>query len=124
MESTALNVRLCWHAEGDDYGFVYTKNGQYFCFSVRPETRQAVLSLVGKLAANQDVDFDWHDAVNVTSVIRETVPVMPVLSEVINDYEACHEVRNWIDDWSLMVTMCCVSLLGWWGLWLVVKSFV
>lgn len=122
MESTALNVRLCWHAEGDDYAFVYHKNGEHYCFQVRPETRQVVLSLVGRLAANPEVDFDYADAVNVTSVIRQHVPVAGTLRQVIDDYEERDEVRESIDDWTLMMTMCGVSLLGWWGAYLLVRG--
>jgi hypothetical protein len=110
--------------EGDDYGFVYTKNGEQYCFSVRPETRQAVLSFVGRLAVNPDLDFDWHDALNVTSVIRQTVPVAGTLRDVIDDYEASDGVHESLDDWSMMVTMLVVGGLGWWGIWLLAKSFV
>lgn len=124
MESTALNVKLCWHAEGDDFACVYHKNGEQYCFSVRPETRQVVLSLVGRLAANPEVDFDWHDAAHVTSVIRQHVPIAGTLRTVIEDYEEYDEVRESIDDWTLMVTLAGVSLLGWWGAYLLVMSLI
>jgi hypothetical protein len=124
MESTALNVRLSWHAEGDSYGFLYQKNGQSYCWEVRPETRQIVLSLVGRLAANPEVDFDWHDAAHVTSVIRQNVPVAGTLQRVLDDYEEHDEVRESIDDWTMLATMIGVGLLGWWGIWLIARALI
>ena len=56
------------------YRFVFIARGHHYVFDCTPESRDEMLRRVGLLAAEPELDFTWHDAAQVTSIIRASVP--------------------------------------------------
>ena len=117
MKTTAMNRAVMWKkTEGEDCGLIYYRDSERYCFSVRPETKRSVLSLVGRLAANPELSFDWFDAGRVTSAIREMMASRP-LAEEESDLQD-------IDDWTIMLMMTLISCSGCGGLYWAVMLLI
>lgn len=82
------------------YRVVLATREHNYVFDCTPETRQEMLRCVGMMAADPDLDFNWHDAAQVTLVIRDIVPDCTCDAQLI----APHEPVDW---WLYGLLACC-----------------
>ena len=58
------------------------KNGEKYIFRYDQPSRKVLLGVFGRLAANSDLNFSWHDAAVLSKRIREKEEVLRLKPEL------------------------------------------
>lgn len=69
----AIQTVLCWSITGDLSCVEFYRGEDHYVFVATPETLQASLRLVGRCAADPELNLTWQDAEQITRSMRQIV---------------------------------------------------
>lgn len=71
---------------------LYTKGNQRFVFRFNDRQRWEVMEAAGRMAANPEIDFDWHDVAILRSKVKPWV--VPVAEDEAFDFDPTFDFQS------------------------------
>lgn len=107
----AIQTVLCWSITGDLSCVEFYRGEDHYVFVATPETLQASLRLVGRCAADPELNLTWQDAEQITRSMRQIVgatrEAVPVESAVD---DGAYDNDRW---WLLSILGASILFWGW-----------